>query len=109
MPEHVDGHAAARKPIAADAQIGRLDQIDDALADGDRRVLVEGPVIAEAREIELERLRFDEPALRRVVDDEMGEVGLSLVGRCRNWCRLAELLWLGGLPGHDHYRRRGPA
>ena len=61
LPEHVDGNAAARIPIAADPQPGGLDQLDDALADGDRRVLVEGADIAEAREIELERLRLDQP------------------------------------------------
>ena len=48
LPEHVDRNAAARIPIAADAQPGGLDQLDDALADGDRAVLVEGAVIAEA-------------------------------------------------------------
>ena len=77
LPEHVDGDAAARKPIAADAQIRRFDQIGDALADGDRRVFVERPEIAEAREIELQRFRFEQPALRRIVDDEMSEVRLA--------------------------------
>ena len=77
LPEHVDGDAAARKPIAADAQIRWLDQIGDALADGDRRVFVERPVVAEAREIKFQRLRLEQPTLRRIVDDEMGEVRLA--------------------------------
>src|SRR4051794_5501820 len=76
LPEHVDRNAAARIPIAPDPQIGGLDQLGDALADGDRRILVEGAVIAEAREKELERLRFEQPALGRVIDDEMGKIGL---------------------------------
>ena len=40
-------------------------------------VFVERPVVAEAREIKLQRFRFEQPALRRIVDDEMGEVGLA--------------------------------
>src|SRR5262249_47699199 len=54
LPEHIDGNAAPREPIAANAQIDRLDQIGDALADRDGRVFVKGADIAEAREIKLE-------------------------------------------------------
>ena len=34
-------------------------------------------VIAEAAQIELQRFRLDEPFGRRVIDDEMGEIGLA--------------------------------
>ena len=44
LPEHVDRHAAARIPVAADAQIFRLEQRGEFLADGDGAVLVEGAV-----------------------------------------------------------------
>src|SRR5262245_33478098 len=55
LPEHVDGDAPARIPIAADPKPSGIGQLDDTLADRDGRVLVEGAHIAEAREIELER------------------------------------------------------
>src|SRR6266581_3557981 len=51
LPEHIDRHAAARIPVAADAQPLRLDRRDELLGDRDRAVLVEGAVVAEAREI----------------------------------------------------------
>src|SRR5689334_12391980 len=56
LPEHVDRDAAARIPIAADAQPLRLEQACDPLADADGAVLVECAPVAEARQIELQRL-----------------------------------------------------
>ena len=53
LPEHVDGDAAARIPIAADPEPGGIDQLDDTLAYRDGRVLVEGANVAEACEIKL--------------------------------------------------------
>ena len=50
---------------------------DQVLADAHGAVLVEGAMIAEAPEVELQRLRLDEPFVGRIVDDEMGEVGLT--------------------------------
>src|SRR6478752_9963602 len=61
LPEHVDRDAAARIPVAADAQELRLDLARDALADHDGAILVECAVIAEARDVELERLRLQQP------------------------------------------------
>src|SRR3569833_2076886 len=52
LPEHVDRNAAAGIPVAADAQPFRLDLVGDALADHDGAILVEGAVVAKAREIE---------------------------------------------------------
>ena len=49
LPEHVDRHAAARIPVAADPQPLRLEQAGEPLADADRAVLVERAVVAEAR------------------------------------------------------------
>src|SRR6476646_4904743 len=49
LPEHVDRDAAARIPIAADAQEFRLDLGGDPLADHDRAILMERAVIAETR------------------------------------------------------------
>src|SRR5262245_43233865 len=62
--------------VAADAQVARLDQFHQPLADRDRAVLVKGAMVAEAVEIKLERLRFDKPAIRHVIDHQDGEVGL---------------------------------
>ena len=77
LPEHVDRHAAARIPVAADAQVFRLEQRIEPLADPHRAVLVKGALVAEAGEIELERLRLDQPAARHVVDHQMGEIRLA--------------------------------
>ena len=61
LPEHVDRHAAAWEPIAADSEPSRLEQSDQVLADADGAILVEGAVIAEALKVKLQRLRFDDP------------------------------------------------
>ena len=53
LPEHVDRNAAARIPIAADAQPFRLDFRRYPFADHDRAVLMERAMIAETRDIEL--------------------------------------------------------
>ncbi len=64
LPEHVDRDAAARVPVAADPQPARGEEIAERLADLDGAALVEGAVVAEAEEIELEALGFDEPGIR---------------------------------------------
>src|SRR5262249_61039079 len=71
------GHAATRVPVPTDAQVVRSDEPGQALADGHRAVFVEGAVVAEGVKIELERLGLHKPAVRYVVDDEMGKVGLA--------------------------------
>src|SRR5262249_23262189 len=76
-PEDVDGYAAGRIPISADAQEFRLEQGDEFLSDRDGAVLVESADVAEAAEIELERLRLQQPFSRRVVDDEVRKIGLA--------------------------------
>jgi hypothetical protein len=77
LPEDVDGDAAARIPIAADAQPFRLQQLGQALADGDGAVLVEGAVVAERRQVHLQALGLDQPVAGHIVDDDVGEVGLA--------------------------------
>src|SRR6202044_4285044 len=76
LPEHVDRHAAAREPVAADSEPSGLEQSDKVLADAHCAILMEGAVIAEAGEIKLQRLRFDNPSVRRIVDDQMRKIGL---------------------------------
>src|SRR5471030_1559351 len=61
LPEYVDGNAAARIPVAADAQPFRLDLGGYPLADRHRAVLVECAVIAEARDIKFEGFRLQQP------------------------------------------------
>ncbi len=34
------------------------------------------PWLRKLGQVELERLRFDDPSVRRIVDDQMGEIGL---------------------------------
>jgi hypothetical protein len=77
LPEHVDRHAAARIPIAAYAQPFRPQPGNELLADRDRAILVEGAMIAEAGEIELQGFRLNQPLGRYVVDDQMGKIRLS--------------------------------
>src|SRR4051812_36974340 len=77
LPEHVDRDAAARIPVAADAQPFRPDLGCDPFADHDRAILVERAVIAETRDIELQRFRLQQPAARYVVDHQMSEIRLS--------------------------------
>jgi hypothetical protein len=77
LPEHVDRHAAARIPVAADAQPARRDLLGQPLADHQRAFLVEGAVVAETAEEELQRLALDQLRARGVVDHQVGEVGLA--------------------------------
>ena len=48
-----------------------------ALADPDRHILMESGMIAERAQEQLEALRFDDRLGWRIVDHEMGEVGLA--------------------------------
>src|SRR5262249_19563428 len=77
LPEDIDRYAAARIPVAADAQEFRLEQGDEFLADRDGTILVEGADTTEAAEIELERLRLQQPFSRRVVDDEVCKIDVT--------------------------------
>src|SRR6185312_6463390 len=76
LVEDIDRHAAARIPIAADAQPGGCDLPDQPLGDGEGAVLVEIAVIAKSAEEELKRLALDQPLAGDVIDHEMREVGL---------------------------------
>src|SRR6202035_3654523 len=71
LPEHVDRNAAARVPVAADAEPFRLDFGRYPLSDRNRAVLVERTMIAEARDIEFQGFRLQQPLARHVVDHEM--------------------------------------
>src|SRR3982751_2359882 len=71
LPEHVDRNAAARIPVAADAQPFRLDLGCYSFADHDRAVFMERAVIAKARDIEFQGFRLQQPLARHVVDHEM--------------------------------------
>src|SRR6266581_8360570 len=64
LPEHVDRNAAARIPVAADAQPFRFDFGCDSLADRDRAVLVKRAMIAETGDIELQGFRLQQPLAR---------------------------------------------
>src|SRR5262249_31074834 len=77
LPEHVDRDAAARVPVAGYPQPERLRRLDHAAPDHDGAFLVEGGMVAERHEEQLQRLRFHQQRVRRVVDDEMREVGLA--------------------------------
>ncbi len=50
LPEDVDRDATARIPVGANPQPLGIKQLDDALGEIDRAILVEGAVIAEGKE-----------------------------------------------------------
>src|SRR3546814_2348931 len=77
LPEDVDRNAAARIPIAADAQPFRPHLVEQAPADADGAILVEPRVTPKAGEEQLEALRFDDRRAGGVVDDEVREIGLA--------------------------------
>src|SRR6267378_5438356 len=77
LPEHVDRHAAARIPVAADPEPAWRQHLGESLADRQRAGLVEVGMVAEAAEIEFQRLALDELGAGCVVDHEMGEIGLA--------------------------------
>src|ERR1700733_11279250 len=55
LPEHVDRHAAAREPVAADSEPSGLEQSDKVLANPHCAILMERAVVAEAHEIKFKR------------------------------------------------------
>src|SRR5207237_4067373 len=59
LPEDVDRNAAARIPVAADAQPSGLHLLRQPLADADGDILVEAAMIAEPPQEQLPRLGFD--------------------------------------------------
>src|SRR5690606_6851426 len=77
LPEHVDRNSATRIPVGTDPQPFRGEQVDDAFGDMDRAVLVEGAVIAERVQEELQRLRFHQIRIWNIIDDDMREVRLA--------------------------------
>jgi len=77
LPEHVDRHSAARVEIAADAKPDRLQEIVHPPPDADRAVLVKGAVVAKGLQVELQRLRFDQPFVGNVVDHHHAEIRLA--------------------------------
>ena len=77
LVEDVDGDAAARVPEAGDAEPFGFGFRDEAFGDRHSAVFMKGSVIAERREIELERFAFDEGGFGDVIDDEKGEIRLA--------------------------------
>src|ERR1700716_1224266 len=55
LPEHIDRHSAARGPVAADAQVGWLENRRYAFADYESAFLVKVAVAPEGCEIKLQR------------------------------------------------------
>src|SRR5215472_4368386 len=51
LVEDIDRHAAARIPVAADAEPLRLQRLDEAARDGERAILVKGALIAEGAKV----------------------------------------------------------
>src|SRR3546814_7075479 len=68
--EHVDRDAAARIPVAADAEPDRRHLRHEPFRDADRAVLVKGGLVPEGAEIKLQRLAFHEAAVGEVVRSE---------------------------------------
>ena len=75
-------------------------QVGQLAADGDGAVFVEGAVIAETGQIQLQALGLDQPVARRIVDDDVGKVRLG-----RNRAQAGELR--GREPGKVKRPRMG--
>ena len=59
LVEYVDRNAAARVPIASDAQPFRSQRLDQAAGDHQGAVFVKGGMVAKGAEIELQRLALE--------------------------------------------------
>src|SRR3954471_23285740 len=77
LVEHVDRDAAARIPVAADAQPSGLQLVLKAFGDADGAGFVESAVIAERGQVQLQRLALDQPVAGDIVDHQMSEVRLA--------------------------------
>ncbi len=80
LKENVDGYTATWIPVAADPEPFRLQQLDEALADGYRAIFVKCTVIAEGKQEQFQRFAFHQPLAGNIVDDQMRKVWLS-----RHW------------------------
>ena len=76
----VDGDTAARQKLAPHLDVLRRHQADEILHDNVHAVLVKVAVIAEAEQIELERLALDHPLTRDIGDGDRREIGLTRDG-----------------------------
>jgi hypothetical protein len=54
LPQHVNRDTAAQVPVASNSEPARLEQTHQPTPDPNRAIFMEGPVIAEGRQIELE-------------------------------------------------------
>ena len=88
--ERVDGDAAARSELAVDLHVLRLQQPEEVVVDQVHHVLVEIAAVAEAEEVELERLRLDEFLCGNVADGDGREVRLAGLGAERGELRRGE-------------------
>ncbi len=95
MGEDIDGDAAAGVPVAADAEPFGVEFVKEALTDADGAIFMETGMVAEAVQIELERLGFHDGARRDVVDDEVREIGLAGDGAERGKFRAGEADHIG--------------
>src|SRR5438874_13018207 len=77
LVEHVDRDAAARVPIAGDAQPARRRRRDQPARDLQCAVLVEGGVVAEGTEEQLQGLAFEDHRIGHVIDHEMRKIGVA--------------------------------
>ena len=89
--KRMDGNAAARRELAKDLDVLGLHQLDQVLHDDVHAVLMEVAMVAEAEQIELERLALHHLLARDVADDDGGEVWLAGDGAQAGELRADEL------------------
>src|SRR3546814_13695021 len=91
LPEHVDGNAAARIPIAANSEPERSHFREQPLANANSAILMKARVVTECTKKQLQRFRLYNHFIRGIVNDEMREVrsegrrvGKEWVRTCRS-------------------------
>jgi len=72
-----DADPPSRSEVTQDLDIARVHEGDEVLHDDIHTVFVEGTMVAEAEEIELETLALDHAHIRDIVDVDRRIVGLS--------------------------------
>src|SRR3546814_1653032 len=68
LPEHVDGNAAARIPIAANSEPERPHFREQPLANANSAILMKARVVTECTKKQLQRFRLNNHLIRGIVD-----------------------------------------
>ena len=77
LPENINRNAAARIPIAANAQPFRFHARDQPLGDHYGAILMKRTMIAEAAHKQLKAFALDQMLVGYIIDNQIGKIGLA--------------------------------